>query len=333
MTSNPWFHACTSCKANMPPRVRRNRLRRAMGIDIQSPTAEPSKALRAPSLLLQLSQSPSQEISCAQAPVPKPCSCSPSPQMRRVKCSRQASDVIYLKEKMAQVLELLSRQQAPAELEEVPAPLPPSPASAPGSTMGAQAKPEPQPLMAEEDTLYLVASWDEDSFPIEMEEEEEPAPSIAWILGSQLVLPRDEGFQHVQKRTSISKTIPSPSFLDSTSDMKELCLLGQKLVATLSPVHGAFGSSETCSDPSLYSFLEEEIYEVDGKIEEYFAYDTKEMLCLLGQKLVATLSPVHGAFGSSETCSDPSLYSFLEEEIYEVDGKIEEYFAYDTKEM
>ncbi|XP_033890181.3 protein FAM149A-like [Acipenser ruthenus] len=97
------------------------------------------------------------------------------------------------------------------------------------------------------------------------------------ILGSQLVLPRDEGFQHVQKRTSISKTIPLPSFLDSTSDMKELCLLGQKLVATLSPVHGAFGSSETCSDPSLYSFLEEEIYEVDGKIEEYFAYDTKEI--------------------------------------------------------
>ncbi|MBN3285101.1 F149A protein, partial [Polyodon spathula] len=98
------------------------------------------------------------------------------------------------------------------------------------------------------------------------------------ILGSQLVLPRDEGFQHIQKRTSSSKIIPSPSFLDSTSDMKELCLLGQKLVATLSPVHSAFGSSETsCSDPSLYSFLEEEVYEVDGKIEEYFAYDTKEI--------------------------------------------------------
>ncbi|XP_058854087.1 protein FAM149A-like [Acipenser ruthenus] len=98
------------------------------------------------------------------------------------------------------------------------------------------------------------------------------------ILGSQLVLPRDEGFQHVQKRTSSSKTIPSPSFLDSTNDMKELCLWGQKLVATHSPVHSALGSRETsCSDPSLYSFLEEEIYEVDGKIEEYFAFDTKEI--------------------------------------------------------
>ncbi|MGH0146790.1 UNVERIFIED_CONTAM: hypothetical protein FKN15_058710 [Acipenser sinensis] len=98
------------------------------------------------------------------------------------------------------------------------------------------------------------------------------------ILGSQLVLPRDEGFQHVQKRTSSSKTIPSPSFLDSTSDMKELCLWGQKLIATHSPVHSALGSRETsCSDPSLYSFLEEEIYEVDGKIEEYFAFDTKEI--------------------------------------------------------
>ncbi|MGH0146194.1 UNVERIFIED_CONTAM: hypothetical protein FKN15_007932 [Acipenser sinensis] len=106
MMSMPWFHACTSCKANMPlsdkhplcmqclgvqhateamgredfcnfctafqPRVRRNRLRRAMGIDIQSPTAKPSAALGAPSPLLQLSQSPFQEIPCDQALVPKP---------------------------------------------------------------------------------------------------------------------------------------------------------------------------------------------------------------------------------------------------------------------
>ncbi|MGH0178074.1 UNVERIFIED_CONTAM: hypothetical protein FKN15_003954 [Acipenser sinensis] len=79
MTSVP-FHACTSCKANIPPsdkhplcvrclgvqhamdlctvfqpRVCRNRLRRAMGLDAQSPTAEPSAAFGATSPPLQLS--------------------------------------------------------------------------------------------------------------------------------------------------------------------------------------------------------------------------------------------------------------------------------------
>ncbi|MGH0147053.1 UNVERIFIED_CONTAM: hypothetical protein FKN15_049239 [Acipenser sinensis] len=131
MTSIPWFHACTSCKANMPlsdkhplcvwclgvqhaieamgredfcdlcmafqPRVRCNGLRRAMGIDIQFLTVEPSAALWAPSPFIQLSQSPSQEIHCAQAPVPKPRSRSPSPQMRRVKRSRQVRDIVYPK--------------------------------------------------------------------------------------------------------------------------------------------------------------------------------------------------------------------------------------------
>ncbi|MGH0158931.1 UNVERIFIED_CONTAM: hypothetical protein FKN15_037744 [Acipenser sinensis] len=46
---------CDLCTA-FQPRVHRNRLRRAMEIDAQSPTAEPSAALRAPSLLLQLSE-------------------------------------------------------------------------------------------------------------------------------------------------------------------------------------------------------------------------------------------------------------------------------------
>ncbi|MGH0128517.1 UNVERIFIED_CONTAM: hypothetical protein FKN15_035368 [Acipenser sinensis] len=50
---------------------------------------------------------------------------------------------------MAQVLELLSWQQAPVALVETP--LLPAPDSAPGSPMETQVEPEPQPLMAEED--------------------------------------------------------------------------------------------------------------------------------------------------------------------------------------
>ncbi|MGH0140399.1 UNVERIFIED_CONTAM: hypothetical protein FKN15_042818 [Acipenser sinensis] len=40
--------------------------------------------------------------------------------------------------------------------------------------------------MAEEDTLSLAASWDEDSFPTEMEEEEEPAPSTVAEPSSEI---------------------------------------------------------------------------------------------------------------------------------------------------
>ncbi|MGH0131687.1 UNVERIFIED_CONTAM: hypothetical protein FKN15_032762 [Acipenser sinensis] len=75
-----------------------------MGLDTESPMAEPSAALRAPPLLLQLSQSPSQEIPCAQAPVPRPPSRSPSPQARRVKWLKEARDIIYLKEPMRRSL-------------------------------------------------------------------------------------------------------------------------------------------------------------------------------------------------------------------------------------
>ncbi|MGH0151195.1 UNVERIFIED_CONTAM: hypothetical protein FKN15_031121 [Acipenser sinensis] len=62
-----------------------------------------------------------------------------SAQVRRVKCSEQVRDIIYLKEQMAQVLELLSRQQAPAAPVEAQAPLPPAPDSAPGSLVEAGA--------------------------------------------------------------------------------------------------------------------------------------------------------------------------------------------------
>ncbi|MGH0134857.1 UNVERIFIED_CONTAM: hypothetical protein FKN15_027493 [Acipenser sinensis] len=87
---------------------------------------------------------------------------------------------------MAQVLELLSRQQAPAVPVEAQAPLPPAPDLAPGSPMEAQIEPDSQYLMAEEDMLSLAASCDEDSFPTEVEEEEEPTPLTVAELSSEI---------------------------------------------------------------------------------------------------------------------------------------------------
>nr|XP_013797564.1 PREDICTED: protein FAM149A isoform X3 [Apteryx mantelli mantelli] len=59
-----------------------------------------------------------------------------------------------------------------------------------------------------------------------------------------------------------------------------LCISGSKLVPAASPVHKSVDSNSTripASDPSTYSFLQEEIYDVDGKIEEYLAFDNKEL--------------------------------------------------------
>ncbi|RXM99183.1 hypothetical protein EOD39_11973 [Acipenser ruthenus] len=133
-------------------------------------------------------QRPSQEIPCAQAPRPKPRCRSSSPQARRVKRSRQARDIMDLKAQMTQVLELLSRQQAPVALVEVPALIPLAHAPVPGSPMEAQAELKPQPLMAEEDTLSIAASWGESSFPTEMEEGEELAPSTEAEPSSEFAL-------------------------------------------------------------------------------------------------------------------------------------------------
>ncbi|GCB84411.1 hypothetical protein scyTo_0025093 [Scyliorhinus torazame] len=101
------------------------------------------------------------------------------------------------------------------------------------------------------------------------------------ILGSQLLLPKDEGFQHFQSGGNSSMiTRALPRFCDSTSDMKELSLSGLRLLPAQSPFHSGLGSNSTMSsldsDSSIFSFLEEEIYDVDGNIEEYFAYDSKE---------------------------------------------------------
>ncbi|NXK10124.1 F149A protein, partial [Herpetotheres cachinnans] len=101
------------------------------------------------------------------------------------------------------------------------------------------------------------------------------------VLGKQLLLPKDEGFQHFQSRSDNCVDAKClPGLRECTSNIKKLCISGSKLIPTASPIHKSLDSSFTgisASDSSMYSFLEEEIYEVDGNIEEYLAFDNKEL--------------------------------------------------------
>ncbi|KAM8938910.1 protein FAM149A isoform 2-T2 [Pelodytes ibericus] len=99
------------------------------------------------------------------------------------------------------------------------------------------------------------------------------------ILGKQLIFPKDEGFQHFQNRSPSSVYINSfPSLTESSGDLGQLCISGSKLVPTPSPLlkEATYSGISLTSNSSIYSFLEEEIYDIDGSIEEYLAYDSKE---------------------------------------------------------
>ncbi|XP_006741887.1 protein FAM149A isoform X2 [Leptonychotes weddellii] len=98
------------------------------------------------------------------------------------------------------------------------------------------------------------------------------------VLGRQLIVPTDEGFQHFQG--SEPSTVVHKPFLDACGhnrNSRELCISGSQILP------------EMCSAPALAgpegpkvagltagSPQEEEVYDVDGKIEEYFAFDRKE---------------------------------------------------------
>ncbi|NXU36591.1 F149A protein, partial [Drymodes brunneopygia] len=101
------------------------------------------------------------------------------------------------------------------------------------------------------------------------------------VVGKQLLVPKDEGFQHFQSRNDAHvDTKCVPGLLECTDNTKELCISGSKLIPTVSPVHKSLDSSSTripASDSAIYSFLEEEIYDEDGKIEEYLAFDSREL--------------------------------------------------------
>ncbi|NWH32381.1 F149A protein, partial [Chloropsis hardwickii] len=101
------------------------------------------------------------------------------------------------------------------------------------------------------------------------------------VLGKQLLVPKDEGFQHFQSRNDAhADTKCVPGLLECTGHTKELCISGSKLVPIAPSIHTSLDSSSTqisTSDSVMCSFLEEEIYDEDGKIEEYLAFDNKEL--------------------------------------------------------
>ncbi|XP_039769662.1 protein FAM149A isoform X6 [Ornithorhynchus anatinus] len=108
--------------------------------------------------------------------------------------------------------------------------------------------------------------------------------SYTWVLGRQLLLPSDEGFQHFQA-TAAGPLRPEPlpslseSSLSSHND-KQLCISGSPLTLEASPGHMA---QESClpgppgpPDVLALPFLEEEIIAQEGTMEEYFAFDRKD---------------------------------------------------------
>ncbi|XP_042637931.1 protein FAM149A [Orycteropus afer afer] len=98
------------------------------------------------------------------------------------------------------------------------------------------------------------------------------------VLGRQLILPTDEGFQHF--RVSGPSSVTHKPLLESYecgSNIRELCISGSQILpAALSApaLQGAEGTG--IADLEACSRLEEEVYDVDGKIEEYFAFDGEE---------------------------------------------------------
>nr|XP_058905509.1 protein FAM149A isoform X2 [Kogia breviceps] len=98
------------------------------------------------------------------------------------------------------------------------------------------------------------------------------------VLGRQLILPTDEGVQHFQgSKPASAVRRPFSDDCEPSSNIRELCIAGSQIVpATLSALTlpGPVGTGLV--DLTACSSLEEEVYDVDGKIEEYFAFDRKE---------------------------------------------------------
>ncbi|XP_029790633.1 protein FAM149A isoform X1 [Suricata suricatta] len=98
------------------------------------------------------------------------------------------------------------------------------------------------------------------------------------VLGRQLIMPTDEGFQHFQGNQPGS-AVHTP-FLDAcrrSHSSRELCVSGSQILPGVCPAPAPPGPA--CTRPAdllAWAPLEEEVYGVDGKMEEYFAFDRKE---------------------------------------------------------
>ncbi|XP_008941773.1 PREDICTED: protein FAM149A [Merops nubicus] len=152
------------------------------------------------------------------------------------------------------------------------------------------------------------------------------------VLGKQLLLPQDEGFQHFQSRSNTCvDTKCLPGLHECTSNIQELCISGSKLIPVSSPIHKSLESSTriSASESSTYSFLEEEIYDEDGKIEEYLAFDNKDLddenweqkkMCLAEKRSKRGIPPV-----SPSACTKDAVASEVFDHIWSnIIGMLEE---------
>ncbi|XP_026773433.2 protein FAM149A isoform X2 [Pangasianodon hypophthalmus] len=96
------------------------------------------------------------------------------------------------------------------------------------------------------------------------------------ILGNQLEPPKQEGIQYVHWRATSTRTAASLACLDTRDNHSELCVEGHRLAPgswSGQSVHSGLPISElSCT----LIPQEEEIYEVEGRIEEFLAYDGRE---------------------------------------------------------
>uniref|UniRef100_A0A8C2Q0Z2 Family with sequence similarity 149 member A n=1 Tax=Cyprinus carpio TaxID=7962 RepID=A0A8C2Q0Z2_CYPCA len=99
------------------------------------------------------------------------------------------------------------------------------------------------------------------------------------ILGNQLEPPKQEGVQYICRRESSARTsfFSTPSCLDKREDHRELYVAGRSLAPGLWCEQSVRSSSSPHYEHSLNLTEEEEVYEAEGSIEEFLAYDGKEM--------------------------------------------------------
>lgn len=98
------------------------------------------------------------------------------------------------------------------------------------------------------------------------------------VLGRQLIPPTDEGFQHFQgSLPSSASHRPLPHAPDQISSIRELCISGSQIVPEIFSASALTDPDGTeLADLTSCSSLKEEVYHVDGNIEEYFAFDRKQ---------------------------------------------------------
>ncbi|KAM5312915.1 protein FAM149A isoform 2-T2 [Glossophaga mutica] len=98
------------------------------------------------------------------------------------------------------------------------------------------------------------------------------------VLGRQIIRPTDEGVRHFQG--SKARSTAHQSFSDTrerNGNIRQLCISGSQILPAELAAPAEPGPDCTgMADLMACSSLQEEVYDMEGKIEEYFAFDRKE---------------------------------------------------------